>query len=318
MGPEWDDGFLNAYQDDLAAAREEEAFQDVEAQDFYQLFEEEGSGAPVQKQSTPPPIKQQSTAPQRGQSMAPIEQQSYSSTHYQQGARMRYYLDTRYEDRVEVKRLGARYDPNKKRWYYQREADAPKFSKWRLLETVSEDSLAENKPDVILKEAEQEPANQYFAKYKLAKCYQYGDNGFERDREKAVAWYTKAGEAGYAIAWIQLGNMYRRDVPPNMTEAIRCYENGARLNNAECMNLLGNVYRDGNGVVADYVKARKWFEGAERRGYMWAKYSLSFLYENGRGVEPDHEMAKKKLEEIMQSDAPEELKSRVRSRLQSM
>ena len=316
MGPDWE-GFLDAYEDEIAASREEPLFEDLDTQDYYQLFDEQGSKAPVKKQSEPP-AREGSQASARQQNTYFVEQQSTAPASHQQGARMRYYLDTRYEDRVEVKKLGARYDPNKKRWYYQRESDAPKFAKWKLLETVSEDSLAENKPDVILREAEQEPANQYFAKYKLAKCYQYGDNGFERDREKAVLWYTKAGEAGYAIAWIQLGNMYRRDVPPNMTEAIRCYENGARLSNAECMNLLGNVYREGNGVAADYVKARKWFEGAERRGNMWAKYSLSFMYENGRGVEPDHEMAKKKLEEILQSDAPEDLKSRARSRLQSM
>ena len=63
------------------------------------------------------------------------------------------------------------------------------------------------------------------AQFRLAVCYYYGE-GVEKDREKAVEWWTKAAKQGHAESQYHLGV---------------CYENG-------------------NGVKRDPEEAKKWYE----------------------------------------------------------
>ena len=42
------------------------------------------------------------------------------------------FLNVPYGDKDEAKRLGARWNPELKRWYVQKREDYPKFSKWIL------------------------------------------------------------------------------------------------------------------------------------------------------------------------------------------
>lgn len=43
---------------------------------------------------------------------------------------MKYYINCSYAEKDEAKKLGARWDPTQKKWYYVNEADKTKFEKW--------------------------------------------------------------------------------------------------------------------------------------------------------------------------------------------
>ena len=66
----------------------------------------------------------------------------------------------------------------------------------------------------------------------------------ETSYKKAVEWFIKSAEQGYARAQYALGV---------------CYEYG-------------------NGVEFSYVKAAEWYTKAAEKGYVWAQYDLAFYY----------------------------------------
>ena len=58
-------------------------------------------------------------------------------------------------------------------------------------------------------------------------------------------------------------------------------------------NNLGTKYRDGQGVVQDFVEAMKWFRLAADQGYAEAQYNLALMYDAGKGVAKDYAQAVK-------------------------
>lgn len=54
---------------------------------------------------------------------------------------------------------------------------------------------------------------------------------------------------------------------------------------------MGELYRQGRGVVADPVAALRWFGCAARTGHAGARYAIGQLYEAGAGVRQDFERA---------------------------
>ncbi|MGE4262059.1 tetratricopeptide repeat protein [Shewanella sp.] len=77
--------------------------------------------------------------------------------------------------------------------------------------------------------------------------------GVKHDDLKAVKWYQKAADQGYARA----------------------------------QNSLGVLYESGQGVKQDYVKAVEWYQKAADQGNEYAQYNLGLLYANGQGVKQD-------------------------------
>lgn len=53
--------------------------------------------------------------------------------------------------------------------------------------------------------------------------------------------------------------------------------------------MLGMTYLHGQDVESDVVAARNWFERSATAGLSLSARALAFLYENGLGIEPDHE-----------------------------
>lgn len=54
---------------------------------------------------------------------------------------------------------------------------------------------------------------------------------------------------------------------------------------------LGQMYRQGYGVVQDYTVAIIWFKLAANQGHDIAQYNLGVMYEDGVGVEKNHNEA---------------------------
>lgn len=46
------------------------------------------------------------------------------------------YLDVPFKEKDEAKKLGARWEPAKKKWYVENRFDYPKFAKWILKDEV--------------------------------------------------------------------------------------------------------------------------------------------------------------------------------------
>ena len=80
-----------------------------------------------------------------------------------------------------------------------------------------------------------------------------------QDYNKAIEWYRKSAERGYA----------------------------------QSQTILGLMYSKGRGVERDYKEAVKWYRKAADQAYVKAQFNLGVMYSEGRGVEQsDKEAAK--------------------------
>ena len=79
----------------------------------------------------------------------------------------------------------------------------------------------------------------------------------------------KSAELGNADAMNLLGAMYRegKGVPQDYAKAVMWFEKSAELGNSNAMGLLGEMYRDGEGVPQDYAKAHMWYNLSSSLGY---------------------------------------------------
>ena len=116
--------------------------------------------------------------------------------------------------------------------------------------------------------------------------------GDEVDYEQARYWYLKAGEAGYAKAYLFLGDTYyfpSGDLKDN-DKAFEYYSKAAEAGVPDAMGNMGVMYAGGYGTGQDYVKAAEWYEKAIDAGCVWAARNLGNFYLDGKpGIEKDEE-----------------------------
>lgn len=70
----------------------------------------------------------------------------------------------------------------------------------------------------------------------------------------------------------------------NFTEAFKLAEQLANKHNADVMNLLGNMYAQGQGTKQNYGMAHSWWEMASNKGNAAATGNIGLLYAQGWGV----------------------------------
>jgi TPR repeat protein len=100
-----------------------------------------------------------------------------------------------------------------------------------------------------------------------------------------------AGRALYleGIVWQGGGG---RNSPIDLPRAEKLLRQAAALGDAEAMDRLGDMYRDGEGGLSvDLAEARGWYEKEGAAGGAWGYYSLAEFYREGHGVEKDAEKA---------------------------
>ncbi|RIA86048.1 hypothetical protein C1645_878914 [Glomus cerebriforme] len=95
--------------------------------------------------------------------------------------------------------------------------------------------------------------------------------GTDKDETKAIEWYLKLAENGYAIAQYNL-DQYANGIGTNEDE-IRAFE--WFLKNATAQYILGNLYGYGQGIIKDREKAIYWYQKAADNGNAIALYNLS-------------------------------------------
>ncbi len=107
--------------------------------------------------------------------------------------------------------------------------------------------------------------------------------GVPQNDSKAVEWYRKAAEQGYARAQCNLGWMYDngKGVSQNDSKAVEWYRKAAEQGYATAQNNLGWMYKNGEGVEKNPETAYMWFYLAVTNGYEKARKGIDDLESKG-------------------------------------
>jgi TPR repeat protein len=120
--------------------------------------------------------------------------------------------------------------------------------------------------------------------------FQAGEDAYLReDYETALSEWRPLAEQGNTEAQNMLGYMYRygQGLPQDFELARQWYRRAADLGNARAQNNLGAMYRQGLGVPQDYQEAFRWFLRAAEQGDGGAQNHVGLMYYKGEGVGKD-------------------------------
>ena len=114
----------------------------------------------------------------------------------------------------------------------------------------------------------------------------YSGNGVRQNYEKAMEYFHKAAELGYAPAQASLGEMYRegRGVNRDYKESFKWYLKAAESGMSESQYNVGYMYYHGEGVEVSKEKAADWFMKAAEQGYAPAQNYLGKMFFLGEGL----------------------------------
>jgi TPR repeat protein len=114
------------------------------------------------------------------------------------------------------------------------------------------------------------------------------------DRDKSLAWYTKAAELGDAEAQYMLGEHYNRAMNVENHDALSFawYKKAAEQGYAVAQHKTGTCYYHGIGTPQDKKAAWEWFQKAADQGHASSIFYIGFYYRDGdAGIEKDSQKA---------------------------
>jgi len=120
--------------------------------------------------------------------------------------------------------------------------------------------------------------------------YEEGEEAYLRgDFSTALEYWKPLAEEGHAEAQNMLGYMYRfgEGVEPDYQLARKWYRLSADKGNPTAQNNLGVMFRLGLGGDQDFQEAFYWFRRAADQGNGGAQNHLGLMYYKGEGVEPN-------------------------------
>ncbi|ADC62739.1 Sel1 domain protein repeat-containing protein [Allochromatium vinosum DSM 180] len=105
-----------------------------------------------------------------------------------------------------------------------------------------------------------------------------------------------AAESGDAGAQYQFGmnlvqNAWQHSEPLAMIEAVDWIRKAAEQEHVNAQLMLGALYEKGRGLIQDYELAYDWYRRAAQQGNALAMERLGLMFARGRGVEQDLEQA---------------------------
>lgn len=106
----------------------------------------------------------------------------------------------------------------------------------------------------------------------LGVMYQNG-RGVMQDYTKAIEWYRKAADRGFAHAQDNLINLYKHGlgVPKEDRDALKWYLEAAKNKHVAEQFMLGTMYLKGLGAPQDNIQAYAWFGIATAGGLQAAQ-----------------------------------------------
>ena len=117
-----------------------------------------------------------------------------------------------------------------------------------------------------------------------------GEDAYLRENyERALKEWRPLAKRGNVEAQNMLGYMYRygQGLPQNFEQARYWYRLAADQGHARAQNNLGAMYRQGLGVPQDFKEALRWFLRAAEQGNGGAQNHLGLMYFEGEGVAKD-------------------------------
>ncbi|MEK6201110.1 MAG: sel1 repeat family protein [Desulfobulbaceae bacterium] len=117
------------------------------------------------------------------------------------------------------------------------------------------------------------------SQFALAMLHEYGDQGVDRDPEKALSLFLQAGKSGIPAACLYLGIKYENgsNVVRDPAAAVHWYCCAAKEGWGMAQFFLAELYRKGKGVTLDNSLALAWYGLAEEQGYPGAKEAKTQL-----------------------------------------
>ncbi len=129
------------------------------------------------------------------------------------------------------------------------------------------------------------------ALFEIASRYADG-RGVAKDPKKALEWYQKAADAGFAPAQFRVGSYYEKGIGVDQRspqKAKEFYQLAAEQGNASAMHNLAVLYAMGATGPSDNDSAAKWFVKAAEFGVRDSQFNLGILAAKGLGVPRDLE-----------------------------
>jgi len=114
------------------------------------------------------------------------------------------------------------------------------------------------------------------------------DHGTGAEREDAIEWLERAGQAGYAPAFTELGLAFGPGQPKADPErAAAAFLHAAELGDMHAQFNLANCLLLGDGVQSDLREAARWYRAGAEQGLIAAQYHLGLLLLAGQAGAPD-------------------------------
>jgi len=129
--------------------------------------------------------------------------------------------------------------------------------------------------------------------------YNYGNMMFKsaitkEDHEEAMEYLLKASEMGWSDADVLIGQMYRdgNGVERDLDKCVQYLTKAADNGHNRAMVMLGDLYNDGKLMRKDPAKAYPWYLKSASVGNAKSQYQVAMMLASGIGVEKDEEAAK--------------------------
>lgn len=110
------------------------------------------------------------------------------------------------------------------------------------------------------------------AQFHLGRLYE--SQGFVQDQQKAVYWYSRAGEQGYSLKYLAAMYYEGRGVQQDYAQAFKLFQTSAEAGDIDSQYQLGKMYIVGEGVKKNNTQAIFWLEKAAKHGHGEAKSLL--------------------------------------------
>lgn len=116
------------------------------------------------------------------------------------------------------------------------------------------------------------------AQFALAMAYDLG-RGIKQDPAKGTEWLQKAADQNHPQSQTALAAKMERGVgvTKNPSKAALLYLRAAQQDHVQAMSRLANLYYTGNGVPLDYRRAGAWYKRAAKSDDPWAANNLAWF-----------------------------------------
>ncbi|MDS1137391.1 peptidoglycan-binding protein [Nitratireductor indicus] len=153
-------------------------------------------------------------------------------------------------------------------------------------DTILQEAIPADAGPVALREAAAGGDPKAF--FEIANRYMDGQGGAV-DPAKAIEWYTKAADAGFAPAQYRLGDIYQKGIGADRdpAKAKMWFQLAAEQGNASAMHNLGVLFAMGATGETDNPSAARWFLEAAEHGVTDSQFNLGILAAKGMGTKQD-------------------------------